>query len=207
SKEICSTRKPLSQISRTDCSIDVPEIYRRCNGLHVCELDYVGRAPSDPCLASTRGYSSLRCETGKIQLNTVYYGRRDKTTCSQGRPSSQLQNTACYTQNKLASLSKSCNDKESCEVAAGDTTDCCFGIYKYLEITYFCNSVYSSIACADQECPDLLSKERPSMFKAPTNVFCWTTYVSVLLNCNILASNSVFSDPCVNGFKYLNISH
>uniref|UniRef100_A0A671S6Z9 SUEL-type lectin domain-containing protein n=1 Tax=Sinocyclocheilus anshuiensis TaxID=1608454 RepID=A0A671S6Z9_9TELE len=82
----------------------------------------------------------LHVENGKIQINTANYGRTDKTTCSEGRPSKQLQNTNCYSPNALAPVSKSCNGLESCEVFATHTvfTDPCFGIYKYLAISYFC---------------------------------------------------------------------
>ncbi len=49
---------------------------------------------------------NLHVENGKIQINTANYGRTDKTTCSEGRPSEQLQNTNCYSPNALAPVSK-----------------------------------------------------------------------------------------------------
>uniref|UniRef100_A0A8C1VGV5 SUEL-type lectin domain-containing protein n=1 Tax=Cyprinus carpio TaxID=7962 RepID=A0A8C1VGV5_CYPCA len=96
------------------------------------------------------GYSYLKCgettifylhvENSRIQINTANYGRTDKTTCSEGRPNEQLQNSNCYSPNALAPVSKSCNGLESCEVFATHTvfTDPCFGIYKYLAISYYC---------------------------------------------------------------------
>ncbi|KTF77884.1 hypothetical protein cypCar_00025835 [Cyprinus carpio] len=97
------------------------------------------------------GYSYLKCENSRIQINTANYGRTDKTTCSEGRPNEQLQNSNCYSPNALAPVSKSCNGLESCEVFATHTvfTDPCFGIYKYLAISYYClpPGVRSSLVC------------------------------------------------------------
>uniref|UniRef100_A0A8C1VGK2 SUEL-type lectin domain-containing protein n=1 Tax=Cyprinus carpio TaxID=7962 RepID=A0A8C1VGK2_CYPCA len=130
-----------------------------CNGLRECELNTQGLAPKDPCFGTYKyyttnyicipaetsvtchgGYSYLKCENSRIQINTANYGRTDKTTCSEGRPNEQLQNSNCYSPNALAPVSKSCNGLESCEVFATHTvfTDPCFGIYKYLAISYYC---------------------------------------------------------------------
>uniref|UniRef100_A0A673LWI6 L-rhamnose-binding lectin CSL2-like n=1 Tax=Sinocyclocheilus rhinocerous TaxID=307959 RepID=A0A673LWI6_9TELE len=156
SSQICSVGRPPSETSNTQCSIDVPAVFKRCNGLRECELNTQGLAPKDPCFGTYKyyttnyicipaetsvtchgGYSYLKCENGKIQINTANYGRTDKTTCSEGRPSEQLQNTNCYSPNALAPV---CNGLKSCEVFATHTvfTDPCFGIYKYLAISYYC---------------------------------------------------------------------
>ncbi|XP_042618642.1 L-rhamnose-binding lectin CSL2-like [Cyprinus carpio] len=170
SSQICSVGRPPSETSNTQCSIDVPAIFKRCNGLRECEFNTQGLAPKDPCFGTYKyyttnyicipaetsvtchgGYGYLKCENGRIQINTANYGRTDKTTCSEGRPSEQLQNTNCYSPNALAPVSKSCNGLESCEVCATHTvfTDPCFGTYKYLAISYFClpSGVCSSIVC------------------------------------------------------------
>ncbi|KAL1251204.1 hypothetical protein QQF64_019000 [Cirrhinus molitorella] len=170
SRQLCSIGRPPSETSNTQCSIDVPAVPKLCNGLRKCEIDTPGLAPRDPCYGTYKyyttnyicvpaetsvtcsgGYSYLKCESGKIQMNTANYGRTDKVTCSQGRPSEQLQNTNCYSPNALAPLSKSCNGLESCEVFATNTvfTDPCVGTYKYLAISYFClpPGVRSSLAC------------------------------------------------------------
>ncbi|XP_058641924.1 L-rhamnose-binding lectin CSL3-like [Onychostoma macrolepis] len=170
SSHICSVGRPQSETSDIECSIDVPEVSKRCDGLRECELNTQGLAPQDPCDGTYKyyttnyicvpaetsvtchgGYSYLKCENGKIQINTANYGRTDKITCSEGRPSEHLQNTNCYSPNALAPVSKSCNGLESCEVFATHTvfTDPCFGTYKYLTISYFCvqPTVRSSVAC------------------------------------------------------------
>uniref|UniRef100_A0A8C1VGC0 SUEL-type lectin domain-containing protein n=1 Tax=Cyprinus carpio TaxID=7962 RepID=A0A8C1VGC0_CYPCA len=88
----------------------------------------------------------LHVENSRIQINTANYGRTDKTTCSEGRPNEQLQNSNCYSPNALAPVSKSCNGLESCEVFATHTvfTDPCFGIYKYLAISYYLHTYRES---------------------------------------------------------------
>uniref|UniRef100_A0A672RCZ3 SUEL-type lectin domain-containing protein n=1 Tax=Sinocyclocheilus grahami TaxID=75366 RepID=A0A672RCZ3_SINGR len=160
-KTTCSEGRPSEQLQNTNCYSPnaLAPVSKRCNGLRECELNTQGLAPKDPCFGTYKyyttnyicipaetsvtchgGYSYLKCENGKIQINTANYGRTDKTTCSEGRPSEQLQNTNCYSPNALAPVSKSCNGLESCEVFATHTvfTDPCFGIYKYLAISYFC---------------------------------------------------------------------
>ncbi|XDV48580.1 hypothetical protein PO909_017977 [Leuciscus waleckii] len=138
---ICSVGRPKGETSNTQCSIDVPAVSKQCDGLRECELNTQGLAPKDPCYGTYKyyttsyiciqaeisvtchgGYSYLKCEdNGKIQINTANYGRTDKITCSEGRPSIQLQNNKCYSPNALAPVSKSCNGLKSCEVFATDT--------------------------------------------------------------------------------------
>uniref|UniRef100_A0A8C1VS50 SUEL-type lectin domain-containing protein n=1 Tax=Cyprinus carpio TaxID=7962 RepID=A0A8C1VS50_CYPCA len=87
-----------------------------------------------------QSYRNQTKPDGRLQINTANYGRTDKTTCSEGRPYEQLQNTNCSSPNALVPVSKSCNRMESWEVFATHTvfTDPCIGTYKYLAISYFC---------------------------------------------------------------------
>uniref|UniRef100_A0A8C1P5D4 SUEL-type lectin domain-containing protein n=1 Tax=Cyprinus carpio TaxID=7962 RepID=A0A8C1P5D4_CYPCA len=161
SSQICSAGRPRSQISNTWCSKNVPVIFKRCNGLRTCEFKAQGLARPDPCFGTykyyttnyicitaetsvtcDRGYGYLKCEHGKIQINTANYGRTDKTTCSQGRPSQQLQNTNCFSPNALDFVSKRCEGKSSCSILASNSvfSDPCFGTFKYLNISYSCVS-------------------------------------------------------------------
>uniref|UniRef100_A0A673LK59 SUEL-type lectin domain-containing protein n=1 Tax=Sinocyclocheilus rhinocerous TaxID=307959 RepID=A0A673LK59_9TELE len=80
------------------------------------------------------GYSYLKCDNGRIQINTANYGRTDKTTCSEGRPSEQLQNTNCYSPNALAPVSKSC----SLVASNGVFSDPCTNTFKYPYVSYSC---------------------------------------------------------------------
>ncbi|XP_048067226.1 L-rhamnose-binding lectin SML-like isoform X1 [Megalobrama amblycephala] len=167
---ICSVGRPQGQTSNTLCSVDVREVSKRCDGLSMCELNTQGLAEHDPCDGTYKyyttnytciqaetsvtchgGYAYLSCENGKIHINTANYGRTDKVTCSEGRPSSELQNSSCYSPNALAPVSKSCNGLESCELFATQTvfTDPCVGTYKYLAVSYFClpSVLRTSVIC------------------------------------------------------------
>uniref|UniRef100_A0A672KHF9 SUEL-type lectin domain-containing protein n=1 Tax=Sinocyclocheilus grahami TaxID=75366 RepID=A0A672KHF9_SINGR len=194
-----------------------------------------GRTSSQICKMESRGllffwitdyFFYLHVENGKIQINTANYGRTDKIICSEGRPSEQLQNTNCYSPNALAPVSKSCNGLESCEVFATHTvfTDPCFGIYKYLAISYFClppgvreyllpdllSSLYANYGRTDSS---TCCTGRPASQLAKTDCYALNSQTVVTSgcegknSCSILASNSVFSDPCVGTFKYLYISY
>uniref|UniRef100_A0A673MRT0 SUEL-type lectin domain-containing protein n=1 Tax=Sinocyclocheilus rhinocerous TaxID=307959 RepID=A0A673MRT0_9TELE len=159
SSQICSFGRPQSQISNTWCSINVPVIYKRCNGLRACGLNTQGLSTPDPCFGTYKyyttnyicipaetsvtchgGYGYLKCKNGKTQINTANYGRTDKITCSQGRPSEQLQNTNCFSPNALNFVSKRCEGKSSCSILASNSvfSDPCFGTFKYLYIAYSC---------------------------------------------------------------------
>ncbi|KAK9970289.1 hypothetical protein ABG768_026243 [Culter alburnus] len=257
SSKICSVGQPQGQTSNTQCSMDVPAVSKLCDGLRECELNTQGLAAKDPCFGTYKyytinyiciqaetsvtchgGYSYLKCENGKIQINTANYGRTDKITCSEGRPSSELQSSKCYSPNALAPVSKSCNGLESCEVFATDRvfTDPCFGTYKYLAISYFClpPGIRSSMVCEHEEndlnCEDgtaiqihsanygrtdsnTCSTGRPASQLAKTDCYALNSQTIVTNGCegknrcSILASNSVFSDPCIGTFKYLYISY
>ncbi|KAK2898936.1 hypothetical protein Q8A67_010354 [Cirrhinus molitorella] len=257
SSQICSAGRPPSETSNTKCSMDVPVFSKRCNGLRECEINTLELSTSDPCYGTYKyyttnyicipaetsvtchyGYSYLKCENGRIQINTANYGRTDKTTCSEGRPSVQLQNTNCYSPNALAPVSKSCNGLESCEVFATHMvfTDPCVGTYKYLTISYFClpPAVRSNMVC-EHETSTLTCDNgtvirihsanygrtdgttccagRPATELAKTDCYALNSQTVVASgcegknSCSILASNSVFSDPCVGTFKYLYISY
>uniref|UniRef100_A0A8C1K7Q1 SUEL-type lectin domain-containing protein n=1 Tax=Cyprinus carpio TaxID=7962 RepID=A0A8C1K7Q1_CYPCA len=257
SGQTCSVGRPQSQISNTWCSINVPMIFKWCNGLRTCEFKAQGLARPDPCFGTYKyyttnyicitaetsvtchgGYGYLKCKHGKIQINTANYGRTDKTTCSQGRPSQQLQNTNCFSPNALDFVSKSCNGLEICEVYATHMifTDPCFGTYKYLAISYFClpHRIHSRIVCEHETSAltcehgtvihiqsanygrtdsSTCSNGRPPAQLSKTDCYTLNSQTVVASrcegksSCSILASNSVFSDPCVGTFKYLNISY
>ncbi|XP_016345684.1 L-rhamnose-binding lectin CSL2-like [Sinocyclocheilus anshuiensis] len=257
SSQICSFGRPQSQISNTWCSINVPVIYKRCDGLRTCGLNTQGLSTPDPCFGTYKyyttnyicipaetsvtchgGYGYLKCKNGKIQINTANYGRTDKITCSQGRPSKQLQNTNCFSPNALNFVSKSCNGRERCEVYATHMifTDPCFGTYKYLAISYFClpHGIRSSLVCEHETSAltcehgtvihihsanygrtdsSTCSTGRPPAQLAKTDCYSLNSHTTVASrcewksSCSILASNSVFSDPCFGTFKYLYISY
>uniref|UniRef100_A0A3Q4GL74 SUEL-type lectin domain-containing protein n=1 Tax=Neolamprologus brichardi TaxID=32507 RepID=A0A3Q4GL74_NEOBR len=76
--------------------------------------------------------SKLQCgENTVIVVSWANYGRRDKTTCPDGRPDSQLQNVYC-------SWSSSMEYFNSCTVEAPSSVDPCHGTYEYLEVFFTC---------------------------------------------------------------------
>uniref|UniRef100_A0A671S702 SUEL-type lectin domain-containing protein n=1 Tax=Sinocyclocheilus anshuiensis TaxID=1608454 RepID=A0A671S702_9TELE len=58
SSQICSIGRPPSETSNTQCSIDVPAVFKRCNGLRECELNTQGLAPKDPCFGTYKYYTT-----------------------------------------------------------------------------------------------------------------------------------------------------
>ncbi|KAI2661385.1 Rhamnose-binding lectin [Labeo rohita] len=185
---ICSFDRTPSEISNTQCSVDVSAVSKRCNGLRECETNTPGLAPRDPCPDTYKYYTTeyicipaetsvtcggefnfLECGYGKIQINTANYGRTDKFTCSEGRPSndgtfihihsanygrtddstcsagrpaSQLAKTDCYALNTETVVANVCEGKNSCSILASNSvfSDPCFGTFKYLYISYTCES-------------------------------------------------------------------
>nr|XP_024653981.1 uncharacterized protein LOC101472202 [Maylandia zebra] len=83
--------------------------------------------------------SNLQCDEGQvIVVSWANYGRRDKTTCSHGRPVSQLQNVHCTWSGSMNYVTTRCNGTNSCTVDANISEDPCVNIYKYLEVFYTC---------------------------------------------------------------------
>ncbi|XP_054602267.1 L-rhamnose-binding lectin SML-like [Nothobranchius furzeri] len=79
------------------------------------------------------------CDAGWIiYVDSADYGRHDSTTCSFGRPPSELQNTSCST---LADVvAENCTGENSCSITASNDVfgDPCVGTFKYLDVTYEC---------------------------------------------------------------------
>ncbi|ROI69444.1 Rhamnose-binding lectin [Anabarilius grahami] len=55
---ICSVGRPQGQTSNTLCSMDVPEVSKRCDGLSKCELNTQGLAAHDPCDGTYKYYTT-----------------------------------------------------------------------------------------------------------------------------------------------------
>nr|XP_054593824.1 L-rhamnose-binding lectin SML-like [Nothobranchius furzeri] len=81
----------------------------------------------------------LKCGRGKkIHVRSADYGRHDSTTCSAGRPPSQLQNVSCSTLSSV--VAHNCNGHRSCSITASNSVfgDPCPGTYKYLDVAFSC---------------------------------------------------------------------
>ncbi|CAB1334487.1 unnamed protein product, partial [Coregonus sp. 'balchen'] len=160
----------------------------------------------------------LSCDSGVIFIERALYGRTDGTTCKEGRTANQ------------------CNGKPVCEVNTEvfRTSDPCVGIYKYLETTYTCILATRSITCEGSdvllECDDgtiqihsanygrrdqlVCSFNHPDNQLANTNCLNQSTTASKLSErcdgksqCDVLASNSLYGDPCVGTYKYLDVAY
>ncbi|GLD70964.1 rhamnose-binding lectin-like protein [Lates japonicus] len=176
----------------------------------------------------------LSCEAGVISVQAALYGRADKETCSEGRPAEQLTNTHCSQHGTLDVFKKRCDGKRVCELNTDvvRTSDPCFGIYKYLDTTFACFPAIRSVACehsfANLQCdegqvifvhgadygrhdPTTCSYGRPA--SQIQNVQCSSPTHKVAQSCDgksscaVKASNSVFGDPCVGTYKYLEVAY
>uniref|UniRef100_A0A4W5LHV6 SUEL-type lectin domain-containing protein n=1 Tax=Hucho hucho TaxID=62062 RepID=A0A4W5LHV6_9TELE len=171
----------------------------------------------------------LSCDSGVIFIERVLDGRTDGTTCREGRPANQLTNSV----HRWAPWR--CNGKRVCEVNTEvfRTSDPCVGIYKYLETTYTCILATRSITCdgsdalleyegtiqihsASYGCRDQLvcSFNRPANQLANTNCLSQSTTASKVAKrcngksqCDILAFSSLYGDPCVETYKYLDVAY
>uniref|UniRef100_A0A3Q2VBZ0 SUEL-type lectin domain-containing protein n=1 Tax=Haplochromis burtoni TaxID=8153 RepID=A0A3Q2VBZ0_HAPBU len=86
----------------------------------------------------------FNCLLNVLVIHGADYGRHDKTTCSAGRPASQLQDVQCSSQTSTSVAAERCNGKNSCTISASNSVfgDPCVGTYKYLEVVYTCQCKY-----------------------------------------------------------------
>ncbi|KAM9475812.1 rhamnose-binding lectin-like [Clarias gariepinus] len=155
----CSTNRPSSQVTNTNCNLRITTIANSCNGLKECELKTDLLGDPDPCFGTYKyynttydcidgrsvvicedGYSTLHCGDDSIQIINANYGRANSRTCSNGIPDAQTKNTNCYAPSSFSTVTSQCNGKKRCTVRASNTifTDPCFGTSKYLTVSYIC---------------------------------------------------------------------
>ncbi|XP_028435614.1 L-rhamnose-binding lectin SML-like [Perca flavescens] len=176
----------------------------------------------------------LSCDDGVIRVRRALYGRADAVTCSEGIPRAQLANTHCSQAGTVDVVKGRCDGERECELNNNDfsTSDPCSGIYKYLETTYTCLPEIHLVACegslAKLQCDHKQvifvssanygrSDQTTCIYKRPLDqiqmVSCSSPAGKVADSCNgenrcnISASNSVFGDPCVGTYKYLEVSY
>ncbi|XP_039878727.1 L-rhamnose-binding lectin SML-like [Simochromis diagramma] len=176
----------------------------------------------------------LSCENGVISVVAALYGRADGETCSEGRPQQQLNNTECSQQGTVDVLRRRCDGKKVCELSVTDvqSPDPCVDTYKYLETSYTCLPASHLVTCehsfAHLHCDEgqailvygahygrhdqtTCSYRRPA--SQVQNVYCSRPTSKVAESCDgkssctIRASNSVFGDPCVGTYKYLEVAY
>ncbi|XP_056321353.1 L-rhamnose-binding lectin CSL1-like [Danio aesculapii] len=162
STHTCGLAGLHSDLVTLRCLKDVPFILKFwCNGHAECLLSKKTVAGSDACFYTYKYYNTtytciltktceickdghgvLKCEHGKIKIIAADYQHRDKTTCLEGPPFKREQNTDCYSTHALSLVSESCEGREHCFLSGtGEIfNDPCYGINKYLHISYFCES-------------------------------------------------------------------
>ncbi|XP_073326316.1 L-rhamnose-binding lectin CSL1-like [Pagrus major] len=139
-----------------------------CNGKRVCEVNSNIVSELNPCPHTSKylqtkytcvparksqlretnvhkvtcehSLAHLQCDEGQVlMIYYANYGRHDRRTCIHSWPTPQIQNTDC---SRLVTqqVSDRCAGKNSCIVRAGNSVfgDPCFGIYKYLDVSYRC---------------------------------------------------------------------
>ncbi|KAK2885414.1 hypothetical protein Q8A67_016251 [Cirrhinus molitorella] len=151
----CSGGQRLLQLANVHCvqKTSLHTMSVRCNGKKSCSVSAKNSVFSDPC-AWTYKYlqfsyecrpqrqaincegtqSVITCEKGNIAVHHANYGRRDTGVCPY-----ILAIQHCYFPQTFSMRSR-CNGKRSCHLYASNAvfSDPCYGVPKYLEVTYSC---------------------------------------------------------------------
>ncbi|XP_076597247.1 rhamnose-binding lectin-like [Chaetodon auriga] len=191
---------------------------------------------TETVISCDNGFSvqRLHCDDGVISVQAALYGRADSRTCSEGRPPQQLTNTRCSQPGTVDILRRRCDGKKVCELttSAVRSSDPCYGTFKYLETNYTCLPAIRLVVCEHSSAhlfcdkgqvisvygADYGRRDRTTCsYKRPAsqiqNVYCSDPASKVAKSCNgknrctIRASNSVFGDPCVGTYKYLEVAY
>uniref|UniRef100_A0A3P9N2R1 SUEL-type lectin domain-containing protein n=1 Tax=Poecilia reticulata TaxID=8081 RepID=A0A3P9N2R1_POERE len=172
----------------------------------------------------------LICQSGDISISTcAKYGRSDRTTCSEGIPDYQTKNTDCAMSADLVFLR--CDGESECPffVSSSVLGDPCVGTFKYLEVKYVCYSslvtcegsishiqcengvIYVSSAKYGRRDRRTCSTGITDDQRRRTNCSTRANYVFRSCHgkseCSILVSSSVFGDPCIGTYKYLEVNY
>ncbi|XP_057175786.1 L-rhamnose-binding lectin CSL3-like [Triplophysa rosa] len=163
----------------------------------------------------------LSCDhQATITVLSAKYGRTDSFTCSTGKPASQLSNVQCIQTTSLSVMASICNGKQDCLVSASNDVfgDPCVGTFKYLTVTYSCVPIYPKfikVLSANYGRTNSVTCSYGKPASQLSNVQCiQTTSLSIMAsqcngnqNCWAFASHTVFGDPCVGTYKYLNVTY
>ncbi|XP_060788675.1 rhamnose-binding lectin-like [Neoarius graeffei] len=175
----------------------------------------------------------LECDTGVISVQSSVYGRTNSETCSANRPHCDVVNTDCSV--TISTVAGRCNGLKICQLKTDllGTPDTCEGTYKYYNTTYDCVKArrtvvceygYSTLDCGydniyimnanyGRDNSQTCSSELPNDLIKNTNCCAPGVHSAVATLCNghqkctVEASNSVFSDPCADTYKYLSVSY
>uniref|UniRef100_A0A8C3A7V4 SUEL-type lectin domain-containing protein n=1 Tax=Cyclopterus lumpus TaxID=8103 RepID=A0A8C3A7V4_CYCLU len=171
-------------------------------------------------------------DIGVISVQAALYGRADSETCSEGRPPSELANTLCSQDGTADVLKRRCDGKRVCEVSVNvfGTPDPCVGTFKYLQTNYTCLPASQSRVCRKLKQSVTVHKyyegQVISVYGATYGRYDQTTctyrrahssmYSLMTLclhscngknSCIIKVDSSMFEDPCVGTYKYLEVAY
>jgi len=176
----------------------------------------------------------LSCPVGEvINVQQASYGRSSSNICPRGPHA--VPKGGCQAVNSLSLVRAQCRKRQSCFLVASSLVfgDPCFGTYKYLNVTYSCrpkDPTYSFNICegrADRpSCPvgKVINVQQASYGRSSSKI-CQKGPHAVPIGgcqavnslhrirekcnnqqrCFLVASNSVYGDPCVGTYKYLNV--
>uniref|UniRef100_A0A8C3A9H8 SUEL-type lectin domain-containing protein n=1 Tax=Cyclopterus lumpus TaxID=8103 RepID=A0A8C3A9H8_CYCLU len=172
-----------------------------------CDVDTVHRLSCD--------------DIGVISVQAALYGRADSETCSEGRPPSELANTLCSQDGTADVLKRRCDGKRVCEVSVNvfGTPDPCVGTFKYLQTNYTCLPASHFWACFEYE-GQVISvygatygryDQTTCTYRRPAseiqNIDCSQPASIVSDRCSCPLFDSMFEDPCVGTYKYLEVAY
>ncbi|XP_073669148.1 L-rhamnose-binding lectin CSL3-like [Paramisgurnus dabryanus] len=172
-------------------------------------------------------YKRTSCEGGTFRINcynriikvvSANYGRTNRVTCSTGKPADQISNVQCTQSSSLSVLAAQCDGKQACSVSTSNTVfgDPCVGTYKYLNAFYICHpNHFIKVSAANYGRTNRVTCSTGKPADQISNVQCFqSSSLSVLAAqcdgkqvCSIPATNTVFGDPCVGTYKYLDVSY
>uniref|UniRef100_A0A8C6SIL3 SUEL-type lectin domain-containing protein n=1 Tax=Neogobius melanostomus TaxID=47308 RepID=A0A8C6SIL3_9GOBI len=146
--QTCAAGRPASQLQNVHC------LSSTCNGRNICSISSSNPVYGDPCPGTDKYlHLSFYCicefsvsplsDPGKtIKILEVHYGRQDQTTCSEGRPPSQVEDVTCSSVEAPIIVTDLCDDFADCTFIANGSVihDPCPSTYKYLQVTYFCKA-------------------------------------------------------------------
>uniref|UniRef100_A0A8C3G6J8 SUEL-type lectin domain-containing protein n=1 Tax=Cyclopterus lumpus TaxID=8103 RepID=A0A8C3G6J8_CYCLU len=196
---------------------------------------FVGVAPEMVVTCDVDTVHRLSCDDiGVISVQAALYGRADSETCSEGRPPSELANTLCSQDGTADVLKRRCDGKRVCEVSVNvfGTPDPCVGTFKYLQTNYTCLPAIHHVTCqhslAHLHCDEgqVISvygatygryDQTTCTYRRPAseiqNIDCSQPASIVSDSCNgknsciIKVDSSMFEDPCVGTYKYLEVAY
>ncbi|XP_024148699.1 L-rhamnose-binding lectin SML isoform X2 [Oryzias melastigma] len=200
----------------------------------VCLLMASGVSAETVVTCQSLRVHTLECRDNKvITVQSSFYGRRDRTTCSQGQYPWALASTTCY-RDMLDLIKERCEFEQRCDVPMADITSVnpCFGIFKYIKTEFTCIAPQTVVACerrtAKLTCPSGKTIKVLSAYYGRRDSSVCTLNCPLVQtqnedcenptdlvaqqcdgtsSCTIKASNSVFGDPCPGTYKYLEASY